>query len=120
MTFGDRLKELRKQHNLGQKEVGAWIGVSDSSIRKYEVGERTPTPDALVVLAEHFDVTVDYLLGRSSSPAAVSTGQLASDPTGEVFDDEIRTLARAKLKGSSPEQLAKRKEQIKKMIEVFW
>ena len=46
-TFGLRLKELRTNKNLAQKEVGAIIGVSDSSIRKYESGDRTPTPDAL-------------------------------------------------------------------------
>lgn len=63
-TFGLRLKELRTNKNLAQKEVGAIIGVSDSSIRKYESGDRTPTPDALKTLANFFDVSVDYLLGN--------------------------------------------------------
>lgn len=66
-SFSRRLKELRVSKNLGQKEVGVIIGVSDSSIRKYETGERTPNPDALAKLAEFFNVTVDYLIGVSDS-----------------------------------------------------
>lgn len=68
-TFGVRLKELRTGKNLAQKEVGAIIGVSDSSIRKYESGDRTPTPDALKTLAKFFDVSVDYLLGSDATPS---------------------------------------------------
>lgn len=69
-SFSQRLKELRVNKNLGQKEVGVIVGVSDSSIRKYETGERTPNPDALVKLADFFNVTVDYLIGVSDSKNA--------------------------------------------------
>lgn len=67
-TFGTRLRELRISKGLGQKEVGVIIDVSDSSIRKYETGDRTPTPDAIKKLASYFGVTVDYLIGNSSFP----------------------------------------------------
>lgn len=120
MTFGDRLKELRKQHNLGQKEVGAWIGVSDSSIRKYEAGERTPTPDALVILAEHFGVTVDYLLGRATEPAK-RAASLSEDAVNDIFDDEdLRALARDRLEGATPAEIANNKKRLKRMIEVMF
>lgn len=66
-NFGIRLKELRTQRKLGQKEIGAIINVSDSSIRKYESGERTPTPDAIKRLAAFFEVTTDYLLGNDTT-----------------------------------------------------
>jgi len=63
--FGTILKKLRVSKGLGQKEVGAVIGVSDSSIRKYESDDRTPTPDAIKKLSAFFGVTTDYLLGNS-------------------------------------------------------
>lgn len=67
-VFGERLRQLRELRGLGQKEVGAWIGVSDSSIGKYESSARTPNPDAIMTLAEKFGVTSDYLMGISNSP----------------------------------------------------
>lgn len=69
-SFAERLRELRLQKDVGQKEVGAILGVSDSSIRKYESGERTPDPNSLIKLADYFGVTTDDLLGREpkSSP----------------------------------------------------
>lgn len=71
-TFADRLRELRLNKDVGQKEVGAIIDVSDSSIRKYESGERTPDPAAIVKLADFFGVTTDYLLGRDPKTVAIT------------------------------------------------
>lgn len=89
--FGTRLKELRKSKGYGQKELGALIGVSDSSIRKYESGDRTPSPDAIRILANHLEVTTDYLLGQSSpsshttSPTAPSAGMVKIPILGTVI-----------------------------------
>ena len=65
-TFSSRLRELRTENRLGQKEVGASLNVSDSSIRKYESGDRTPTPDAIKKLSKLFAVSTDYLLGETN------------------------------------------------------
>ena len=64
-TFAERLRELRKIKDVGQKEVGAIIGLSESSIGKYEAGKQTPDPTAIIKLADYFSVSVDYLLGRT-------------------------------------------------------
>ena len=79
-SLATRLRELRTKKDIGQKEVGAFLGVSDSSIRKYESGERTPDPDSLTKLAQYFAVTTDYLLGVSDDPRPhnPSTGKEAS------------------------------------------
>ena len=79
-SLATRLRELRTKKDIGQKEVGAFLGVSDSSIRKYESGERTPDPDSLTKLAQYFAVTTDYLLGVSDDPRPFnpSTGKEAS------------------------------------------
>lgn len=69
-SFAEKLRELRIQRNLGQKELGAVIGVSDSSIRKYESGDRTPNPDAITKLANYFGVSTDELLGSNTTESS--------------------------------------------------
>jgi transcriptional regulator with XRE-family HTH domain len=67
-SFSERLRQLRAEKNSGQKEAGAVLGVSDSSIRKYDSGERTPDPTTIVKRADYFDVTTNHLLRRTTSP----------------------------------------------------
>ena len=59
-----RLKELRESKGLTQKEVAEIIGYSEVSYARYEKGEREPDISTLCKLAEYFNVTVDYLIGR--------------------------------------------------------
>lgn len=61
--FGTVLKQLRKSHNLTQKELGLRIGLSKAVISKYENGIGYPTFDMLIKIADYFGVTTDYLLG---------------------------------------------------------
>ena len=78
--FGTRLKELRLQSGLTQKQLGERIGVTKSVISFYELRERTPSPEILVKLAATFYVSSDYLLG-------IEKGKTL-DITGLDFDDE--------------------------------
>ena len=61
--FGAVLKQLRKNHNLTQKELGSQIGLSKAVVSKYENGMGYPTFDVLIIIANYFKVTTDYLLG---------------------------------------------------------
>lgn len=61
--FGAVLKQLRKSHNLTQQELGLHIGLSKAVISKYENGMGYPTFDILILIADYFGVTTDYLLG---------------------------------------------------------
>ena len=63
VEFGNRLRQLRKDCNLTQQQLATLIGVKNSVISFYEVGERMPSPDALRKLALALHVTTDYLLG---------------------------------------------------------
>lgn len=65
--FGSTLKQLRKNRNLTQKELGLKIGLSKAVISKYETGMGYPTFDVLIQIARYFGVTTDYLLGVSGS-----------------------------------------------------
>lgn len=64
-SFGERLRLLRKEQHLGQKEIAALIEVSVSCIGKYENDQRTPPPKTINFLADYFHVSTDYLLGRT-------------------------------------------------------
>ena len=62
-NFGDKLKELRLQNGMTQKDLADRIGVTKSVVSFYELRERTPSPEVLVKLATIFHVSSDYLLG---------------------------------------------------------
>ena len=69
--LGDKLKTLRQQFNLSQKEVASIIDTSPSIISNYESGERTPSVENLIALARLYQCSTDYLLGfQSNNPDA--------------------------------------------------
>lgn len=67
-SFASRVRELRQLRNLTQKQMASKIGVSEILWRKCEAGDRTPTFEGLIALADFFNVSTDYLLGRSDVP----------------------------------------------------
>lgn len=66
--LGPRLKKLRTTKKMTQKELAEMINVTNVSVSGYESGNRFPDTDTLQRLADCFDVTTDYLLGRSDNP----------------------------------------------------
>ena len=92
MAYAYRLRELRKQNNLSQSEVAEKLGITASAYGFYEQGKTIPNAEALSILADLYDVSTDYLLGR------------ALFPNSENEDPEIKILAR-KAKSLTPEQL---------------
>lgn len=65
-VFAERLKELRKEKGLTQSQVGVHLGMSQQNYRRWEVGERSPSGETLIKLADYFDVSIDYLVGRKN------------------------------------------------------
>jgi len=61
--FGERLKELRVENGLSCRELGRRIGVSGSSILRWEAGQNVILAELLVKLAKHFNVSMGYLFG---------------------------------------------------------
>ncbi|WP_294473446.1 helix-turn-helix transcriptional regulator [uncultured Intestinimonas sp.] len=59
-----RLRELRKERGLKQEELAALLGISLSGYTRYEHGERDPNAPTLAAMADFFQVSADYLLGR--------------------------------------------------------
>ena len=68
MSFTERLVHIRKSKNLTQKQVSDALGLSEVGLQNYEAGRRKPAFDILIALADYFDVSLDYLVGRSDNP----------------------------------------------------
>lgn len=65
MQFHERIKQLREQKGWTQNTISSILGISKSTYIKYERGEREPRYGTLVALSELFQVSVDFLLGKS-------------------------------------------------------
>ena len=63
--FCEVLRELRAEKKVSQKALGEVLGVSDRNIRSYETGEYRPDFEGLLIPADYFQVSLDYLVGRS-------------------------------------------------------
>lgn len=72
--MGEKLKSLRIEKNLTQKQVADRIGLAISAVSSYESGTRYPSYDVLVKLARIFHVSTDYLLGITNTRNIDVTG----------------------------------------------
>ena len=63
-----RLKELRKKRHISQIKLAIDLNVNQNTISRYENGEREAGYSMLIAIADYFDVSVDYLLGRTDNP----------------------------------------------------
>lgn len=63
-TFGERLRSLRTARGLTQKECGKLFQLSESAIGMYERDQREPSLELVRRIADYFEVTIDYILGR--------------------------------------------------------
>lgn len=63
--FSEVLRELRAEKKISQKALGEILGVTDRSIRFYETGVNRPDFEGLLILADYFQVSLDYLVGWS-------------------------------------------------------
>lgn len=63
--FGDKIKHLREEKRITRKELSIALNITYSSLSKYETNVRFPDKDTLKVISEYFNVSIDYLLGKS-------------------------------------------------------
>ncbi len=70
-----RLKNLRKEQGLTMKQLGKLVGVSESTVSLYENEKRQPDYTTLQKFADIFNVTTDYLLGRTDEPTNTSNDE---------------------------------------------
>lgn len=66
--FAERIKTLRIKKNIKQSELGEIVGLTYTAVSDIERGRRTTTLEKLDALADYFEVSVDYLMGRTDNP----------------------------------------------------
>lgn len=101
--IGNILKSLRIKEGLTQDELAEKVGFSRSAVSMYESGNRTPTPDILEMLADFFNVDMNYITGTTEEEyyLDLKTKQIAQ----EIFNNpELRALFDAS-KNATPEDL---------------
>ena len=77
--LGERLKALRRQKHLTQKQLAELVGTQNSMISFYEIGDRIPSPEILISLATTLHVSTDYLLGLERHESVDISGLTESD-----------------------------------------
>ncbi len=70
-VFSERIKALRCERGMTQETLGKIIGVKPDSIYTYEKGKSYPEVRNLIILADYFGVSTDYLLGRTDNPEII-------------------------------------------------
>lgn len=87
--FSQKLKELRKENGLTQTEFARVFNISAGTIGNWESGTRTPDTDMLKRIADFFNTSIDYLLGRDDNRFSFAGSQLKDEEfalIGEVRD----------------------------------
>ena len=95
--FPDRLKELRKKRELLSKDLAKIMCVEPATITNWEKGNRFPKDDILIKIADYFDCSIDYLLGRTDDNLEdISTGNLSTQTITIKIDNESTFYLTAK------------------------
>ena len=97
MPLGDRVRELRKEHDWSQADLGTRIGTDSQRISRYENGKLTPAIPALIRLAEALNVTVDYLIidgapANHSPPTTTNSPTACTNSANSTHDDRNAIL----------------------------
>lgn len=66
-----RLKDLREDNDLVQKEVAAYLGIDQRVYSNYETGKRDIPVKFIIMLADYYNTSTDYLLGRTNNPKPI-------------------------------------------------
>ena len=88
MLIGKRIKDMRLEKGMSQQELGDLIGVTKVSVCGYENGTRTPSLETFCILADIFETTTDYLLGREVPIVNEETGKYVAS----VSKDDIEII----------------------------
>lgn len=96
MIFGERIKKLREDINISQKDLGECIGVSDVMISMYEQNKNYPSINTILKLSDYFNVSIDYLFGREDQDDNIKFNlfikEIRSEIGSEVSDEDILKL----------------------------
>jgi transcriptional regulator with XRE-family HTH domain len=89
VVFGKRLSQLRKSHNLSQYDLADKLRFSRGQIANYEQGQRQPDYETLEKIADFFEISVDYLLGRTEDPSPTRQPQVKESSNTYDKEDDL-------------------------------
>lgn len=92
MNFKTRLKQLRNEKKINQRELANFLKVAPSTISMYESGQREPNFEVLESLADFFNVDLNYLLGKSDKTTKLMIEDISPKPQG-IKIPVLRTVA---------------------------
>ena len=70
MAYYKRIRELREDHDLTQRQIAAILNITQPQYFRYEQGYRDVPTDILITLADLYKTSTDYILGRTNNPAS--------------------------------------------------
>jgi len=119
VNFPQRLKLLREEAGLTQKQLADKLGVSRGTIGMYEIGQRDPDTETLQKLSDIFGVSVDYLLGKTDirNPSDEITEAVEDDPELLEFWNELKQREDLKLLFKQTRKLSPK--DIKQVIRII-
>lgn len=116
MSLGSRLKLLREEKALTTREMSKILNIGKSTFSNYENDVRKPDYDTLTRIADFFDVSIDYLLGRTDErDVYILKGDMVPKELREEGIEEIGILKEFKDSGFTNEELKEILEFAKKM-----
>lgn len=124
ISFAMRLKKLREQKKLNQTELANLLEVSNGSISKWERGDRQPDYETLERIADIFNVTIDYLLGRSDVKYKLDDSQMSFSTPQEALSfilkqDMIADFGGYDLDSMSDEEIMEMADDIADMLKII-
>lgn len=101
----ERLRQNRKMRGLTQAELGAMAGIAAASVSHFETGQRAPSLESLVRLADALELSTDALLGRSQEGSAVRVDPifLRASRSNTKTLDLVKKVTQALIEDARPE-----------------
>ena len=91
MNFAERLKEIRQSRKLSQRDVAKVLGVTRAAVSQYEMGARKPSYEMMEILADYFNVDMDYLMGRTDKTTTIAVPTNGQEQE-YYLDEEAREI----------------------------
>ena len=123
MTFADSLKRFRRDFGLTQKQVADSLEIQESAYRRYELGNSSPSISVVTKLADAYDVSMDYLTGRTSDPKFHSVHIVQADivESAIIYAREVadKRLAQVRSEGKNPDDLTIAREYANTLLRQY-
>lgn len=112
--LGKRIANLRKDKDLSQAQLAKFMNIGTSTLGMYETGKREPNTEILSKIADFFDVSVDYLLGRNESTSSDDNDELDWTDFGMAYGGHIPDELKDMYKAIAKEYVRKHPESMRK------